>query len=162
MNTHVIPFNKTTGRFFKTKSPATYKNPVYISILKPKKNLSTAEKNKKNFVDFKRQLGRMDAYSHNLPCFMQMTGHSRTKVQSINAKSLEQNNYTTRDFLGLASTLNQKKSFRRVKKQKVRRTEKLFSRTGGFASFKKGKKTDYEDSYEEDSSLSGLFNDYDL
>jgi hypothetical protein len=106
ITTHVIPFNKTTGRFYKTKSPATYKSPVFVSMIKAKNQRSIANSKKNNHVDFKKQLGRVSSSDSKLPCFMQMTGHSRHKIGRINAKSLKENNFCNRDYLEMRSTLN--------------------------------------------------------
>lgn len=49
---------------------------------------------------------------------MQMSFHSRFKIDDVNAKSLQENNYSERDYLDLKSTLNSRSEFRKLKKSK--------------------------------------------
>ena len=94
---------------------------------------------------------------------MQMSSHSRFKIDDVNAKSLKENNYSDRDYLNLKSTLNSRSEFRRVKNSKSFRHTKLFAETDGL---KKGKgsrvNNAIEEEYEIDSSLSEMFNKYDV
>ena len=52
ITTHVIPFNKTTGRFYKSRSPASYKTPVFVAMSNAKMARSIATSGKKNHVNF--------------------------------------------------------------------------------------------------------------
>ena len=91
---------------------------------------------------------------------MATTSNSRLKIDGINWKSLKQNNYENRDYLGLGSTLNDRTNFRIVKQEKVRKIDKLFSKTGGMQGSKNNR--DADNNFDPDHSLSQLFEDYNI
>lgn len=92
---------------------------------------------------------------------MQMSSHSRFKIEDVNAKSLKENNYSQRDYLDLKTTLNSRSDFRKLKPEKSYKTSKLFAATGGLEKLRRDKKG-IEEEYELDSSLSDIFNKYDI
>lgn len=92
---------------------------------------------------------------------MQMSSHSRFKIDDVNAKSLKENNYSERDYLDLKSTLNSRSEFRKMKKSKSFKNSKLFAVTDGLKNFKNGNRAIQEE-YEVDSSLSEIFHKHDI
>lgn len=42
MTTHVLPFNKTTGRFYKSRASASHKTPVFVTMTNAKNHKTVA------------------------------------------------------------------------------------------------------------------------